>query len=144
MEYCGIFHLFFRFKSLIWDLSLGTFWDRSLRNVQPAAPASWSFRLDFVAWRLSMKIFRLQSLGVSRSETPGRLAGTFVWGFLLGNFRLRSSALKVLIGSFRLGSFAWELSLDSFRLGSFVWELSLWNFHFGTFALELSLWNLRL
>ena len=136
----------FRFESFAWDLSLGTFRDRSLRNVKPVAPASWFVRLDFVTWNLSIRIFRLQYCGIFRSpaEILRRPAGTFAWDFSLGNFRLLSSALKASIGNLCLGSFAWELSLDSFRLGYFVWEPSLWNFRFGTFALELVLRNFRL
>ena len=85
-----------------------------------------------------MKIFRLQSLGIFRSETPGRLApagwdlrlGFFAWELPFKIVRFESFVWKL-----RLGSFAWELSLESFGLGSFVWELSLWSFRFGTFAL---------
>ena len=87
---------------------------------------------------------QLKRFSLGRPAGLRRPAGTFTWDFPLGNFRLRSSALKISIGNFRLGSFDWELSLDSFRLGSFVWQLSLWIFRFGTFALELALRNFRL
>ena len=46
----------------------------------------------------------------------------FVWGRLLGNFRL--------------GSFAWEFSSGIFRLGLFVWGPSLGNFRLGNWAPE--------
>ena len=88
-----------------------------------------------------MKIFRLQSFGIVRSETLGRLAPAG-WDFRLGCFAWELP-FKI-VGNFRLRSFAWELSLGNFRLESFVWELSLWNFRFGNFALELALRNFRL
>ena len=88
------------------------------------APASWSFRLDFVACNLSMRIFRLQSFGTSRSGTSAGLhrpAGAFAWDCSLGNFCVRSSALKASIENICLGFVLWEFSFDSVRLGFFVW-----------------------
>ena len=94
-------------------------------------------------FNLPMRIFRLQSFGIFRLETAGRLAPAG-WDFRLGFFAwklpFKIVRFEISIGNFRLGSFAWKLSLDSFRLGSFVWdhsftlELSLWTFRFGTCA----------
>ena len=86
-----------------------------------------------------MRIFRLQSLGIFRSETPGRLAPAG-WDFRLGFFAWELPFKIVL----RLETFAWDLSLGNFRLIAFVWDPSFGNFHFGTFALELALRNFRL
>ena len=57
-----------------------------------------------------MRIFRLQFFGIFRSDN--RPAGTFAGDFSLGNFCVRSSALKVNIGSFHLAIFVCERSLD--------------------------------
>ena len=72
------------------------------------------FRLDFAAWNLSVRISRLQSFGIFRSETPGRLA---------------------LAGwDFRLGFVAWDFSFKIVRFESSDWNLSLEIFGLGTFA----------
>ena len=139
-------------RTFVWDLSFGNFrliafvWDPSFENFRFGTFALElelrSFCLEILAWTLSflgtisskfdrlesfdedlsLAIFRDLSLGNAQPRKP---AGTFASDFALGNFRLRSSALRLWAGNFRLGFSAWELSLDSFRLGSFVWELSL-------------------
>ena len=61
-----------------------------------------------------MKIVRLQSFGIFRSETPGRLAPAG-WDFRLGLF-VRELPFKIV----RFESFGWKRSLEIFRLGTFV------------------------
>ena len=87
-----------------------------------------------------MRIFRLQSLAIFRSGTPGRLAlagWDFRMGFFVWKLPFESVRSEVSIANFRSGSLAC-------RLIAFVWGPSLRNFRFGTFVLELSFWNCRL
>ena len=61
-----------------------------------------------------MRIFRLQALGIFRSETPGRLAPAG-WDF-------------------RLGLFAWEIPFKIVRFESFDGTVSRGIFRLGNFA----------
>ena len=79
-----------------------------------------------------MKIFRLQSSGIFRLETPGQLAPAG-WGLGLG-----FSAWELPFKIVRFKSVNWKVSVGIFRLGT------LGNLRFGTFSLELALRNFRL
>ena len=109
LEYSRIFRLLFASNRFLGIFHLEPFGivrlETSCRLSQPAGSSVW----------ISSRIFRWDSFACNRCGSFARKrpagfrrpAGTFVLEFLLGSFRLRSSALEVSIGSFRLGSFAW-------------------------------------